>query len=129
MGEVSSTLCRLRRAFHTHHSDFSESFFKHGRLELFSHLAHDIVAHRAIALTIAVQAYFERHIKEDRLHLVSKALSHLDPLASLVDGKICGVYIIPRHACDQASPQQRTQRGKDEPLVALLLHVVKEDVS
>ena len=67
--------------------------------------------------------------KKDGLHLVAKALGHLDPLAALVDGEVRGVNVVRGHAGDKTRAQQRAEGGKDQTLVALLLHIVKEDVA
>src|ERR1035441_3753726 len=46
----------LPRALHAHHGDLGEALFKDRRLELFGHLAHHVLANRAVALAVALQA-------------------------------------------------------------------------
>ena len=108
---------------------FAKPSSKSGALSFSAMRAHHLFAHRAIARAVALEANVERHIEEDRLHLVAEALGHLDPLAALVDGEVGCVHVVPRHLGDEARAQQRAQRGKDQALVALLLDVVEEDVA
>src|ERR1700676_674012 len=77
----------LAGALHPDHRDLRKTFFKDRRFQLFPHFAHHVFAYRALPLAIAFETDFERHVKEDRLHLVTEALGHLDPLAALVNGK------------------------------------------
>jgi len=120
---------QLRRAFYADYGDFVEAFFEDGGLELFAHFAHDVFAYASVALGIALEANFKWNIKEDGLDFVSKAFSHLDPLATLVDGEVGGVDVVPGHAGDEAGAEQGAEGGKDEALVALFFDVVEEDVA
>src|ERR1035441_6918500 len=66
----------LPRALDADHGDFGEAFFKDRGLEAFGHLAHHVLADRAVALAVALQADLQRHVEEDGLHLVAEALGH-----------------------------------------------------
>src|ERR1035437_7229518 len=119
----------LTCAFYADYGDLFESLFEDRGLEFFGHLAHDVFAYGAVALAIALKTNIEGNVEEDRLHFVSEALGHLDPLAALVDGEIGRVHVVCGHAGDEPGTKERTQGGKDQALVALLLDIVTEDVA
>jgi len=119
----------LAGAFDADDGDLLETFFEDGGLQLFGHFAQDVFTDAAIAFAVALEADFKWHIKEDGLDLVSKALSHLDPLAALVNGEVGGVNVVQGHAGDEAGAEEGAEGGEDQALVALFLDVVKEDVA
>jgi hypothetical protein len=44
-------------------------------------------------------------------------------------GQVRRIHIIHRHPRDQPGPQQRAQRGKYQPLIALFFHIIKQNVA
>ena len=122
-------LSDLAGTLYANDGDLFKSFFKDRRFEFFSHLAHDVFAYGAVALAIALKTNIEGNVEEDRLHFVSEALGHLDPLAALVDGEIGRVHVVCGHAGDEPGTKERTQGGKDQALVALLLDIVEENIA
>jgi hypothetical protein len=127
-GKVLAGL-RLPSALYPHYGDLLEALFKHRGLQFLGHLAHYVLAHRAIALAVALQANLKWYIKKYRLRFVAEAFGHLDPLAAFVNGQIGGVHIVPGHPRNQACSQERAQCGKDQALIALLLNVVEKNVA
>src|ERR1039458_2884977 len=108
---------RLGGAFYADYSDLFESLFEDRGFKFFGHLAHDVFAYGAVALAIALKTDIEGNVEEHRLHFVSEALCHLDPLAALMDGEIGRVHVVCGHAGDEPGTKERTQGGKDQKSV------------
>src|SRR5437763_15249065 len=89
------------RALDPHNRDLGESLFECGWLELGCHALDEVFFYLAFTATVTVQTHFKWYIKEYRVNLITKAFSHLDPLATLVRSQVGGVHIIPGHAGDQ----------------------------
>src|ERR1700727_1404764 len=116
-----------RSSLDPHHGDLAETFLEAWRTQAVCHLAHDVIAHPALASAVPLHAYFQRNVEEDGLGLIAEALGHLDPLPAFVGREIGCVEVVPGHFRDQAGSQQRAERGKYKPLVALFGNVVKQD--
>src|SRR6266481_8669182 len=112
---------------HPNNCHFAKPLLERGCFQFGGHTLDQFFLDLAFTTTIALQADFKRHIEKYRMHVIAKALRHLDPLAALVGSKVGSINIVPGHTGDQPGAQERAQGGKNQSLVALFCNVVEKN--
>src|SRR5579864_3878954 len=110
--------------FYPNDRNFSKALFKARRFKFGCHSLDHVFFYLAFTFAVSFKTNFKWNIKKNRMYFITKAFSHLDPLAAFMRSQVAGIDVIPWHTGDQPGAEQRSKSGKNQALITLFGNVV-----